>query len=123
VKRPESITIHLLANGKEIASKKVTEADKWAFDFGKLPSHENGKPIKYTVKEDAVPGYYMSYTFKEIQEELVFSVVNSTTPPSVVRTGDDSGFTAYLWTAMMSLMVLLGAGFLLVWRRRRENQK
>ena len=56
-KRPESITINLLANGAKVASKVVTEADGWSWNFEDLPKYADGKEIVYTVTEDAVEGY------------------------------------------------------------------
>ena len=56
-KRPESITVNLVANGEKIASKNVTEKDKWTYEFTNLPVYKEGKKIKYTVMEEPVPGY------------------------------------------------------------------
>ncbi|HFI0333311.1 TPA: SpaH/EbpB family LPXTG-anchored major pilin [Streptococcus suis] len=55
--RPASITIRLLKNGTEIASKNVTEADGWAWSFTDLPKYEAGELITYTITEDKVSGY------------------------------------------------------------------
>ncbi|MBQ8556389.1 MAG: Cna B-type domain-containing protein [Clostridia bacterium] len=55
--RPDSITVRLLADGVEVQSKIVTEADGWAYTFDKLPKYKAGALIKYTVTEDAVPEY------------------------------------------------------------------
>lgn len=55
--RPDSITIHLLANGVEVASKVVTAEDAWSWSFGDLPKYQNGVEIVYTIVEDPVPGY------------------------------------------------------------------
>lgn len=55
--RPRSITVHLLANGKEIQTKLVTAADNWKYSFGNLPLYQAGKKINYTINEDAVKGY------------------------------------------------------------------
>ena len=40
--RPESITVHLLADGVEKAKKTVTEQDGWNWTFASLPKYENG---------------------------------------------------------------------------------
>ena len=56
-KRPESITIRLLQNGTEIATKAVTEADGWSWSFENLPKYEAGTLITYTITEDAVAEY------------------------------------------------------------------
>ncbi len=58
--RPESITVHLLADGKEVASATITpdEDGKWEYTFTDLPKNrEGGGEIEYTVTEDPVPEY------------------------------------------------------------------
>ncbi|WP_423330712.1 Cna B-type domain-containing protein, partial [Melissococcus plutonius] len=39
----------------------MTSKDNWKYSFTDLPKNEAGKAIKYTVKEDQVPGYEISY--------------------------------------------------------------
>ncbi|MBQ3090081.1 MAG: Cna B-type domain-containing protein [Oscillospiraceae bacterium] len=56
-KRPDSITVRLLADGEEVATKNITEADGWAWTFEELPVYANGSEITYTVTEDAVEEY------------------------------------------------------------------
>ena len=56
-KRPDSITINVLANGVKVASKTVTEADGWKWTFTDLPKYGNGAEITYTITEDAVENY------------------------------------------------------------------
>ena len=55
--RPSSITVNLLANGQQVASKKVSASDNWLYSFDNLAAYANGKKITYTVTEDAVAGY------------------------------------------------------------------
>ena len=72
-KRPESITIRLLADGKEIDTVTVTEADGWAWSFENLPKYkDHGTLIVYTVTEDAVEEY--------TTELNGFNVTNAHTP-------------------------------------------
>jgi len=56
-KRPESITINLLANGVVADTKTVTEADGWKWSFEGVNKYENGEEIVYTITEEAVDGY------------------------------------------------------------------
>lgn len=57
-KRPESITVNLLADGKKVDSREVTREDSWAWNFIGVPvNSEDGKEISYTITEDAVDGY------------------------------------------------------------------
>ncbi|MGY3704854.1 hypothetical protein BW731_00870 [Vagococcus martis] len=60
-KRPTSIKVNLLANGKEVDTKEVTEKDNWKYEFTNLPKFEAGKEIIYTVTEDSVPEYSISF--------------------------------------------------------------
>ncbi|EOP15004.1 Cna B-type domain-containing protein, partial [Bacillus cereus] len=56
--RPENIKVDLLQNGKVIATKEVTAANGWKYEFEKLPAVDNeGKAHKYEVKEQPVSGY------------------------------------------------------------------
>ena len=60
-KRPASVNIRLWANGAEVGVKAVTAADDWKCIFENLPAYKNGVKIVYTVTEDSVPGYTISY--------------------------------------------------------------
>ncbi len=56
--RPESVTVRLHANGREVAVQQMTKADAWKEAvFTDLPVYEEGEPIIYTVTEDAVTDY------------------------------------------------------------------
>lgn len=55
--RPQSITIHLHANGEHKLTKTVTEEDGWKWAFTGLPRYENGQEIVYTIVETAVPDF------------------------------------------------------------------
>ncbi|MFE5752054.1 Cna B-type domain-containing protein, partial [Bacillus tropicus] len=56
--RPEMIKVDLLQNGKVVDTKDVTVTTNWKYTFEKLQAYDaNGAAYKYTVKEQAVPGY------------------------------------------------------------------
>jgi len=60
--RPNSVTVHLLANGTHDTTRKVTlsadEDGEWIHTWKNLPSVDsNGRTITYTVEEEAVTGY------------------------------------------------------------------
>ena len=77
-KRPKSITIRLLVDGKEVQNKEVKESDNWSWSFENLPVYENGKKLEYTITEDAVADYttnidgynVTSYEPKELREKI-----------------------------------------------------
>ncbi|MBV6375604.1 Cna B-type domain-containing protein [Enterococcus casseliflavus] len=58
--RPESITVYLMQNGKEI-DKQIVKADKegdWTYRFDNLPKYDaEGKVYTYMIQEENVPGY------------------------------------------------------------------
>ena len=56
-KRPDKITVNLLADGEQVATKEVTEADGWNYEFKDLPKFKDGKEIVYTVTENTVKDY------------------------------------------------------------------
>ena len=56
--RPDSVTVRLLADGKEIKTAELNEANKWAYAWVNLDVNSTGgKAIKYTLTEDKVDGY------------------------------------------------------------------
>ena len=88
-KRPDSITVRLLADGVERAAKTVTSDDGWAWSFDGLNKYDqaDGHEISYPVTEDAVPGYATTVDG--------FDVTNSRTPGktsvTVTKAWDDGG--------------------------------
>lgn len=50
-KRPDSITINLLANGVKVDSKEITETDGWDWTFKSVPKYKDGEEITYTITE------------------------------------------------------------------------
>ena len=63
-KRPNKITINLLADGQKVDSKEVQAAadGTWTVEFTKLAKYKDGKEIKYTVTEEAVAEYESTIT-------------------------------------------------------------
>lgn len=78
-----AVTLHLLANGKEIASVTLdgtvdeTETTAWKASFGTQPVNADGKPIDYTITEDSLGSNWV-YTVTENYKDGVdsFIVVN-----------------------------------------------
>lgn len=59
--RPESITINLLANGREVDEIVLSEETGLSYTFTNLPRYdEEGNEIIYSLTEDAVPMYEAS---------------------------------------------------------------
>ena len=61
--KAESVTIHLLANNKEIDQVDLSETNNWQHTFEKLTQYDkDGKEINYTVTEVEVSGYTTNIT-------------------------------------------------------------
>lgn len=71
-KRPTSIKVNLLANGKVVDTKEVSEKDNWSYEFNLLPKYQDGELIHYTVTEDSVEDYSVTING--------FDLVNTHTP-------------------------------------------
>jgi hypothetical protein len=78
-KRPESITINLLANGVVVDTKTVTEADGWKWSFEGVNKYENGEEIVYSITEETVDGYETTVDG--------FNVTNTYAPEKIVISG------------------------------------
>ncbi|MDB1717563.1 Cna B-type domain-containing protein [Enterococcus casseliflavus] len=87
--RPESITVKLIQNDKEI-DKQVVKSDNhgnWTYRFDKLPKYDaEGKVYTYTIQEENVP----EYTTKVNGYDLVNTYRNTeTTEISGTKTWND----------------------------------
>ncbi|MGT2341187.1 Cna B-type domain-containing protein [Staphylococcus aureus] len=56
-KRPEKVSVNLLANGEKVKAVDVTSETNWKYEFKDLPKYDEGKKIEYTVTEDHVKDY------------------------------------------------------------------
>lgn len=79
--RPPSITVKLLADGKEYGTVELNAANGWTYTWKQLYKYENGKEIKYTVEEVEVEGYTSS---------IVGGTITNTHEPE--HFGDEDGF-------------------------------
>ncbi len=65
--KPSSITVRLVADGRDIVYKTVTPdtSGNWTYDFGSHPQYNDGgsgSQIVYTVREDAVTNWNPDYS-------------------------------------------------------------
>ena len=115
--RPKLITVNLLKNGKQIASRKVTEADGWKWKFEGLNKYENGKEIEYTITEDAVDGYTTEITGSAKDGFVITNTKEPEKPPTPPKTppekpktpdtSDNSNITLYLLLLGLSCILFI----------------
>ena len=113
--RPDSVTINLLADGKETgASVTLNEGNSWKGSFINLPKYADGKEIEYTISEVTVEGYTTTISGDAASG---FTVTNVHVPDETPPTGDSNMLG--LWIALLSVSAL---GFCAILKpRKRRN--
>lgn len=76
-KRTTSVKVQILNGEKVVQEIEVSEATGWKFESNKLPKYENGKEIKYTVKETAMTEYKATIT---TDKDGKYTITNEHTP-------------------------------------------
>jgi len=115
--RPESIKVQLYANGEKKGEAVQLKAEnKWTYTWKDLPQKENGRDIKYTVKE---VGKLKGYTVKvDDKNHGNIIITNTHTPKDITNpeTGDSNRFIPYIVMLLLSVAVITG---LITVRRRK----
>ena len=84
-KRTRTVKVQILKNDKEVVQEiEVSEATGWKFESKKLPKYENGKEIKYTVKETAMTEYKATIT---TDKDGKYTITNEHTPEKTAVKG------------------------------------
>ena len=76
-KRTTSVKVQILNGEKVVQEIEVSEKTGWKFESKKLPKYENGKEIKYTVKETAMTEYKATIT---TDKDGKYTITNEHTP-------------------------------------------
>ena len=108
-KRPESVTIILLANDIEYARVELNEDNDWTHTFEGVPvNDENHKEITYSVSEEVVPKDY-EVAYEETEDGFIIHNVlgkGDGNPPENPQTG--SNIVLYLIALLISIIGLIG---------------
>lgn len=133
--RPDRVVVHLLANGRDTGRTiTLNSGNGWSGSFQELDMYAEGKPIKYTVSEEAVSGYKVRITGDSTKG---YTITNSHTPehprkhPGTKKpgggtpggtpgTGDSTHITRYIIVLILALAGL-AVSLLLLRRRRRKS--
>lgn len=135
--RPESITVRLKANNTETASAKITKNDGWKYTFTNLAkTDKNGNAINYTVTEDAVSGYTVTYNGYAITNthstQKSSTSANSTgktsdgsnvKTDSSVRTGDTTRIAIYFFLLAIAVGGCAGCAVYLHKKKKTSPRK
>lgn len=75
-KRPDHITIHLLADGEDTGQTlELNEENHWTSAFTDLDMYQEGKRIEYTIREDPIKDYATEIE----KDDLGFRIINRLT--------------------------------------------
>ena len=108
-KRPESITVELLKNGKIDRRAELSEKNDWRYTFEDLPVYDDGKKNEWVLDEVWFDDNYRSEITKEGITYIVKNIYTGELPP-----GDPTPLlpnTGLLW---WPVPVLAGLGVLLI---------
>ena len=83
-KRTRSVKVQILNGEKVVQEIEVSEKTGWKFESKKLPKYENGKEIKYTVKEAAMTEYKATIT---TDKDGKYTITNEHTPEKTAVKG------------------------------------
>lgn len=120
-KRPESITVELLKNGKIERRAELSEKNDWRYTFENLPVYEDGKLNEWTLDEVYFDDNYRSEITREGITYIVKNIYTGELPP-----GDPTPLlpnTGLLWwpvpvlAGLGVLFIVLGAG-----KRRKAEE-
>ena len=120
-KRPESITVELLKNGKIERRAELSEKNDWRYTFENLPVNEDGKWNEWTLDEVYFDDNYRSEITREGITYIVKNTYTGELPP-----GDPTPVlpnTGLLWwpvpvlAGLGVLFIVLGAG------KRRKTEE
>lgn len=76
-KRADKVKVQILNSDKVVQEIEVSEKTGWKFESKALPKYENGKEIKYTVKETAMTEYKATIT---TDKDGKYTITNEHTP-------------------------------------------
>ena len=83
-KRTRSVKVQILNGDRVVQEIEVSEKTGWKFESKKLPKYENGKEIKYTVKETAMTEYKATIT---TDKDGKYTITNEHTPEKTAVKG------------------------------------
>ena len=143
-KRPAYITVRLLRDGEVIDQRTVTAATEWKYDFGSLPVDDGyGRAYAYTVREDAVNGYFTRVEGYNITNTILPEKPRTEQPPfqekpeeELEKAVDLPDYETPLWGTLLSTgethpaypYVFAGVGtlaaalWILLGRKRKERE-
>ncbi len=82
LKRPSTLSVSLLADGAQVRTAVLNDANGWSAAFEGMPVYRGGAKIEYTWAEDPVAGYDLTVS----TDGTVTTLTNAYTPAAVELT-------------------------------------
>lgn len=121
VYRPESITLRLYANGKEVGVTTTNSEKGWAFSFdGVNALDSNGHEVVFSVREDKVEGYTFTQDKPIIGENTVVINVMNTVGDPAAKTGDETNLG--MWLAIIAGCAIFIVVVLLIPSKKKDKR-
>ncbi len=67
----EPVTVNLFGDGDDKGSMEVSRKTKWHYSFGELDKYEAGREIVYSIEEEPIEGYEITYNELNIKNTRV----------------------------------------------------
>ena len=126
--------VNLLADGVVVASKEVTDANNWQYEFTNLNKRKAGKDIIYTITENpvsyyatTVKGYDITNTYTPGKNvvpttNLPGTQGNTTTGTTSKQYLPQTGENIRLRDILLGVTLVLSTGTYLIFRRNKETE-
>ncbi len=111
--RPNSITLHLYADGVKVDTIKMTEETGWKYTFEQSPVYnENSEEIEYTIEEDPVNQYETTINGFDITNTFTPDKTDSEIPKTA---------TPYYNMLLIGMLIMAFGALIFVWYRTRRR--
>lgn len=105
--RPDSITLYVYADGKQVVQWQVTAKDDWKYSIELPKFAADGSEIRYTVDEKAVDGYTKQIDGYDLVNTYVDDTGDPFDPEDTPDTGDHTDLTVWLIMMIASGIMLI----------------
>ncbi|MBQ9976304.1 MAG: Cna B-type domain-containing protein [Clostridia bacterium] len=117
-KRPESVTVQIISDGKIVGSATLTEENGWKHIFENMDADS-----EYTVIQNTVDGYTTSYSGNSDSGFIITNDYVEPEEPTPPATGDTTHLPVWIATASISFALMLVLIIFLILSKKREDEE
>lgn len=105
--RPTTIRVKVTGNGKDYGTYEVKAEEQWQLEIPNLPKYDHGELIVWTVTEEEVPEYTVSYVSDRTGLSFLITNKHRLKPTETPKTGDASHTEGFALASVGSFAALL----------------